>query len=321
MTADYCLRMLHGLKVKSAVNIEGVDIAEIDQPLGALQFDLEIHEVDRLEPAPAKANEILAYDFDNGQAVRAVRRSDGATLVSFSDIGQFRISADKKLIEFATTDISHTPLAHVLLQGWVMSMTLMLRGYVVMHASAVETRGKAIVMLANSGMGKSTITAMLLRDGARLLSDDVLRLEKTQAGDWLAHSGITAVRLRSTAKELASQIVGGTVVPTPDGRVGVRVTQISSRPVPVAAILIPLPSRSSKDLEIKWLDAPVAAAELNQYPRVYDWKISEPIRAQFQATSDLASTVPVGLMSVPWGPPWPRELLTQICDQIPSMRD
>lgn len=51
-----------------------------------------------------------------------------------------------------------------------------------LHASAVETGGRAIAFTGPSGSGKSTLAAALCRRGFRLFSDDTLVLVPTEAG-------------------------------------------------------------------------------------------------------------------------------------------
>jgi energy-coupling factor transporter ATP-binding protein EcfA2 len=54
----------------------------------------------------------------------------------------------------------------------VESLALMGRG-VVLHGSSVETPSGAVVLLARSGGGKSTVARMLAGSGLRLIGDDV----------------------------------------------------------------------------------------------------------------------------------------------------
>ena len=54
-----------------------------------------------------------------------------------------------------------------------LSVLLMQRGVVPLHASSVETDAGAVVLLGNSGVGKSTLAAELTRRGHPLMADDV----------------------------------------------------------------------------------------------------------------------------------------------------
>mgnify|MGYP000844244192 CR=1 FL=1 len=57
---------------------------------------------------------------------------------------------------------------------------------VMIHASAVEYRGKALVFLGPSETGKSTISQLLAAtlDGARVLADDVIDLDWEVGNGW-----------------------------------------------------------------------------------------------------------------------------------------
>lgn len=57
---------------------------------------------------------------------------------------------------------------------------------VLIHASAVEYKGKALVFLGPSGTGKSTISQLLAGtlEGARVLADDAVYLEGQIGGGW-----------------------------------------------------------------------------------------------------------------------------------------
>ncbi|NEQ88783.1 MAG: hypothetical protein F6K26_55505, partial [Moorea sp. SIO2I5] len=59
------------------------------------------------------------------------------------------------------------------LVGTVMAILLQQRGALILHASAVEMDGKAILFLGNSGEGKSTIAAALQAQGYAVVADDI----------------------------------------------------------------------------------------------------------------------------------------------------
>ena len=301
------VRRIHGYSVGSMFDLEGVD-----DRCPAVAADIEIEQVNDLAAPSTHDRPVLSYDFGHDRYVRASMDESGAVNVEFSAMSRFRISSDQDRIEFTVRPSGSLGEAVVLLQGWVMAMTVMLRGGVVLHASAVDTDGMGLAFLADSGMGKSTVTAMGLRDGATLVSDDVLRVEETSGGAVVAYPGLTAIRLRPSAGDLAPLIPGVTVGETVDGRVLARVERGDADPVALHAVFVPLPSRTAKRLDVKWLDPAIAAVELNHYPRVYDWQISGPQRSQFELTSKMATSLPVGLLSIPWGPPWPDGFLDDV---------
>jgi hypothetical protein len=59
------------------------------------------------------------------------------------------------------------------LLGSVLGFLCHQRGLLPLHASCIAFEGKVFAMAGHSGSGKSTLAALLLAQGARLLSDDV----------------------------------------------------------------------------------------------------------------------------------------------------
>lgn len=305
---------LHGLIVQSPFPLDGVVLAKPSAKVG-----IEIVIVDELAWPSSSRRTILAYD-DNEASVCSVESEDRSVIVSFPGHARFRISPSRDRIEVWAPDPDAFEMARILLQGWVMTMTLMLRGYVVIHATAVDFDRGCVAFLADSGMGKSTIAAMLIRDGGKLVSDDVLRIEPAVEGvkGWSAYPGITALRLRSAASGLAEFLPDASLGKTADNRTSVRLERSQADPSPIRAILIPTPSRTATELRVSWLDPVQAAIELDQRPRVYDWEITDPIKRHFEAMADLSADVPVGLLTVPWGPPWMPNMYGPLSDLLPE---
>ncbi len=67
-------------------------------------------------------------------------------------------------------------LANTLI-GTPMGIILLQRGFLVLHASAVEINGKIACFLGVSGSGKSTTVLSLIRTGHKLVSDDVVAID------------------------------------------------------------------------------------------------------------------------------------------------
>jgi len=60
--------------------------------------------------------------------------------------------------------------------GTPMGILLLQRGFLVLHASAVEINGRIVCFLGASGSGKSTTVCSLLQSGHKLVTDDVVAI-------------------------------------------------------------------------------------------------------------------------------------------------
>ena len=77
--------------------------------------------------------------------------------------------------DYMLPDAAPLPLAQGLLaaeMGMNLQMALGWRRQLILHASAAERGGKALVMTGESGSGKSTLSAMLGRTGWRFMGDE-----------------------------------------------------------------------------------------------------------------------------------------------------
>nr|WP_208411735.1 HprK-related kinase A [Sphingomonas naasensis] len=82
--------------------------------------------------------------------------------------------------DFVIPDAAPLPLAQGLLaaeMGMNLQMALGQRRYLLLHASAVERDGKALLMTGMSGAGKSTLAALLMARGWRLMGDEFALLD------------------------------------------------------------------------------------------------------------------------------------------------
>jgi HprK-related kinase A len=77
--------------------------------------------------------------------------------------------------DYMLPDAAPLPLDQALLaaeMGMNLQMALGWRRQLILHASAVERDGKALIMTGESGSGKSTLSAMLGRTGWRFMGDE-----------------------------------------------------------------------------------------------------------------------------------------------------
>jgi hypothetical protein len=94
------------------------------------------------------------------------------------------------------------------LLNFVLSTSLTLRGEEPLHATVVDLGGRVVGLLGPSGAGKSTLAAFLIAQGAKLITDDMLRLTFAD-GRAFAHAGPQRLKLLDeAAARLLPEAVG-----------------------------------------------------------------------------------------------------------------
>jgi hypothetical protein len=249
-----------------------------------------------------------------GRRLAQVCRPDGSVFYTLGRDGDRTVLRYPGLCDFAGDRTLATITAHlhpgadegllsVLISGAVLAMHLMLRNELVLHASAVEAAGQAVAFVGSSGMGKSTLAAALCELGCGLVTDDLLRVELAD-GAARAYPGGTENRLRPSARKLAEAAPASAVRETADGRLALRPRGWSGGPLPLAACVVPRPSREAAEVTVRRLRPSEALIRLSRYPRVLGWTDGDSMGSAFQALADLAERVPVYEATIPWGPPF-----------------
>ncbi len=107
--------------------------------------------------------------------------------------------------DFTIPDAAPLPLAQGLLaaeMGMNLQMALAQRRYLLLHASAVERDGKAVLMTGISGAGKSTLAALLMARGWRLMGDEFVLIDPRTGA---AHAFPRLISLKNQAIAVAQQ--------------------------------------------------------------------------------------------------------------------
>lgn len=206
----------------------------------------------------------------------------------------------------------------VLAIGTTLSFLMIMRGHAVLHGSAVQLGDVALAFIGRSGMGKSTMATLMCADGARLITDDVLRVD-LDGSTPLCHLGATELRLRKAAAELAGQFGQAPESRvTGDSRDALRMEQATRDGLPLGAIVIPFPDHNDgeREPEIIRLSAKKAFLYLLQFPRIAGWEDATVLDRQLGELSRVVESVPVYLARMPWGPPFPEGLAERIRREI-----
>lgn len=97
---------------------------------------------------------------------------DDVILFRARNVARFLVTAGRQ-IAFEPENGSAAEDVAIFLVGTVFGFLLHQRRHIVLHASAVNVGGKAVLFCGASGAGKSTLAAALNREGFSLLSDDL----------------------------------------------------------------------------------------------------------------------------------------------------
>lgn len=191
------LHRLYGLVVRAS---RPLPAPTVDGPP-----DITIHEHNTRCPAPFPPG---PHGYSYGTL------ATGEVHVSWNDLFDFLVSADGSRIDVFSEAAAGVEPVYTYLISQVISVALLAKEMESLHASAVARNGKAVVLIGESGFGKSTLTAALVRAGARLITDDLLVLRETTNG-YIAAPGAFRIKLEpDTAAQLGVSWSG---VPMADG--------------------------------------------------------------------------------------------------------
>ncbi len=119
--------------------------------------------------------------------------ANGSALVRAPSAGRFFVK-DGREITLESASGSTALEIETFLMSAVAGIILHQRGVLPLHASCVEIDGIAIAVCGISGLGKSTLAAALVRQGAILISDDICPVWFSE-GVAVAMQGSTGLRL------------------------------------------------------------------------------------------------------------------------------
>ena len=97
--------------------------------------------------------------------------------MNIRDLANFRMEGGNK-ITIKSKNKNNDDALRTYLLGSVMGGILIQRGILLLHANALEKSGKVIVCAGEKGVGKSTISYILMSNGWKLLSDDLVAINE-----------------------------------------------------------------------------------------------------------------------------------------------
>ena len=98
--------------------------------------------------------------------------------ISYDGVGTFLVeNGDRILVDPLSPEIPSTKVFRRLLEGQILGVCCHQRDLLVLHGSAVQIDGGAVVFLGPTGAGKSTTAAAFYGEGYPLLDDDIVVID------------------------------------------------------------------------------------------------------------------------------------------------
>lgn len=103
--------------------------------------------------------------------------SSGKFWLSIPKVARFQVSDGGEIIVDPVPNIDEDSI-RVFLLGSCIGALLHQRGYLLLHGNAIELEDGCLVCAGKSGIGKSTLAAAFLRQGHRILADDMAAIDE-----------------------------------------------------------------------------------------------------------------------------------------------
>jgi hypothetical protein len=241
------------------------------------------YDVDILFPRPDGAGPLDRF------SETTIRVTNGEAYFSYAGIGSFLIRTGNQIVIDPAPGIDEGSLRLFLL-GNVLGTLAFLRGFLVLHGSAVAIDGRGVAFLGHSGEGKSTMAAAF-SDKYPLIADDVLSIQTHEALP-LIHPAFPQLKLHSdTAVSLGFNPKNSPPGSPLEEKITPQVPEgFSAEPLPLKRVYL---LEKGESIELIPLGRPEAVIALLRYtytPRSLKAGINQ--RQHFRHSARMAQEVP-----------------------------
>jgi len=240
----------------------------------------------------------------------------GAAHLEWRGLFEFLVSPDGGTVRYRRLARATEAALGTYLLGHVLSFSLVARGAEPLHGTAVAIGREVIVFIGECGEGKSTLGAAMLARGARIVSDDLIALDR-RGGAYVVSPGPARLKLyRRMARALVGERRESRMHrDTAKLVLALRRRERARGPARLRAIYVidrPGRGRAPRDVRIDPVSRGAAVVELVRAS--FNLVIASPDRdrRRFAVASEVARVVPVKRLT------YPRSLakLPEVCDTI-----
>jgi len=318
-----------GLVIHSNIPIPGLENAGVlavsDVPL-CLHLQAERRLVSRGAVRSARVLRVTREPDDGAAPALVVRHLAREQLYHFeyADGTEFVIDRGGTSVHGTWRDGATVEDTATYLLGPILAFVLRLRGLVVVHASAIEMEGAAVLMVGPSGSGKSTTAAAFALNGWPVLTDD-LAVIVPRGDDLEVVPSYPRLRLwdDSVRGLLGRSEVLPLLTPTWEKRylpLGAEGAEFTRRPLPLGAIFL-LREREDSGRSPRIEEVPPLAA----FPEILGNLLAnqdipdESADVDFRFSSRLVERVPVFALTAHADPARLGELCRLVADRVAQL--
>lgn len=191
---------MYGVRVTSERPFDFPHAREADQPLADVEF---VEATDRdFEP-------FTACQESSEPGFICHRASDGSTYLRWRQLYEFSVTAAGSRVACRPLEGCDRSVLQNYLFGQVLAVALIQQGIEPLHAAVVRIGDSAVGLLGDCTFGKSSLLATFLRAGHRVITDDLLIIDRRE-GAPVALPGSGRIKLMpDSASALLDDATGG----------------------------------------------------------------------------------------------------------------
>src|SRR3954468_18852709 len=138
------------------------------------------------EPCAGPTGTSLGIDCVYGDVHVRTYATETTLRIAFDDTGLFDVRPSHREIVWYPGPLPTEAAVRADVLGRVVALAAHADGYLTLHASAVSIAGRAVAVVGPKHAGKSTLALALVRNGARLITDDTLVVRLQPGAMWAA---------------------------------------------------------------------------------------------------------------------------------------
>lgn len=178
---------LYGLTIDSCFALQGVPAA----PHAGKERDLTVTWSPHAAALDGQMNIKLSSRHPGVPAIGTA--DDGTHVLFWKDEMALLVSPDARSLQVVCRE-ENLPFAPALMVGTALGFVLHLREVLCLHGAVLSRSGRTIVVMGDSGSGKSSLAAAMVRAGAMFYSDDVAAINYSEGRHTILH-GCMGLRL------------------------------------------------------------------------------------------------------------------------------